>query len=1063
MADKKLWSLKNDGAHILGSTSFRHIFPDDATNIPTDVTIQVVDPENFMKPPVDSSVEKTKEQYEVEKKLFGQILTLARQKSGGTQDSSHTYASMTEQDIKNNIMEQRKRADAEAEMRLSTDPIKEYTKRWNDKVQEDDRHVLSFLTRFPQLVGETREDPKKFLDHFFKNYAWDSFMGISNTAWKILPSNNAQNRSIVGEVVGNLGLYMLGARNKAVKKFLHPGAYKTRAGAFTAQTAGFIGSSLAGSEATFLGYEALTDALRTLKDIPDPENHENRNVQQLFHMKNAFLWNSGASALGPAAHVLRKGLAKAYGVGDKWAHDLFWKAAEQGMPIGIAQASKPGWWTKGYASVIGVFPFIGSPFRTQKGKISWLMDKKIVDTLNELGPVAHMAHLGMLTTRMAQRRFDKYAAMNAQLYDDWSSRAKRLDAKIPDGYIPSEKIKLMAASFKSDLEAGKIPLTTGQTMGGEAIGDFETMILNMADIQPQHLTAQQFRDLQKNYNLKWREYESKFKIQQEDPIAIKAGEFKKAIEDAFNTTQGWKTAGLNKADLALMQTVKNSLTDANSHFSTFADVFQSPVAKHVTLVDENIFTAGALEKLGWKYEDQIATDLFDSFLSGEARSPKALENLNELVGPQIFKKYARQYMENLYRNSGEVIQFNWAQKAGLWGGEGKAITKEEWARSEGWGRDDIFREKGGYTKEFTELEMPYPVAGAGAAERSLLSKEDYVKNELGFQDSQIRNYDGSYTDDSNRVKMPSYTKGTVKQTGENSFEITAINPERWEKLLGIGSGDKSGEIFLRRLYKELGYSGVETKGAIQSLRDIIELSKVNIAVKIGDTAQFVKRRVVLAGAAGATGAFLATSMGDPMTGVAMALLARYGSNILTKPAALKAMVTVANPEFNDKMRRGNYLRLLRLAFDKENPIPEGMTMDDFRDPVKALDYLMGATFTVNDEGNQVDVSQAVTPQPVGVQPGAGAGGPGGQYSEAAGKVPPNVPEKKVSNNVSAEVKSRMASNFVRQKGVPGSTTLNQNQRAALAGGNLYSAIAAAKHGGAVYNDGIMNLANRRRV
>ena len=153
MAEKKLWSLKNDGAHVLGSTTFRHIFPDDATNIPTDITIQVPDRENFMKPPIDSSVEKTKEQYEVEKKLFGQILTLARQKSGGTQDSSHTYASMTEQDIKNNIMEQRKRADAEAEMRLSVDPIKEYTKRWNDKVQEDDRHVLSFLTRFPEQIN----------------------------------------------------------------------------------------------------------------------------------------------------------------------------------------------------------------------------------------------------------------------------------------------------------------------------------------------------------------------------------------------------------------------------------------------------------------------------------------------------------------------------------------------------------------------------------------------------------------------------------------------------------------------------------------------------------------------------------------------------------------------------------------------------------------------------------------------------------------------------------------------------------------------------------------------
>ena len=206
----------------------------------------------------------------------------------------------------------------------------------------------------------------------------------------------------------------------------------------------------------------------------------------------------------------------------------------------------------------------------------------------------------------------------------------------------------------------------------------------------------------------------------------------------------------------------------------------------------------------------------------------------------------------------------------------------------------------------------------------------------------------------------------------------------------------------------------------------------------------------MAGAAGITGAFLASSMGDPMTGVAMALLARYGSNILSKPVALKAMVTVANPEFKDKMRRNNYLRLLRLAFDDENPVPEGMTMDDLRDPEKALNFLMGSTFAVNEDGEQKEVSQAeVQPQPVDM---------------AARKVAPqpNIPEKKV-NNVSAEVKSRMASNFVRRPGGPTRGKLNPNQREALAGGNLYGAIAAAKHGGAVYNDGIMNLANRRRV
>ncbi len=124
-------------------------------------------------------------------------------------------------------------------------------------------------------------------------------------------------------------------------------------------------------------------------------------------------------------------------------------------------------------------------------------------------------------------------------------------------------------------------------------------------------------------------------------------------------------------------------------------------------------------------------------------------------------------------------------------------------------------------------------------------------------------------------------------------------------------------------------------------------------------------------------------MGDPLTGVAMALLARYGSNILTKPAALKAMVTVANPEFKDKMRRNNYLRLIRLAFDDENPVPEGMTMDDFRDPEKALNFLMGAEFSVNEDGESLDVSEAVPVQPNPVD-------------VASRKVAPNIPEKKVS-------------------------------------------------------------------
>ena len=1006
MAETQLWSLKNDGGHVLGSRPFNSIFPIDATNIPSDITIQVPDRDNFLKPPSESSVEKTEEQYQMEKENFAKILTMARKQSGGTQDSSHTDAANTEQDIKNNLIAQKEQENTEAELRLSMDPIKEYTKRWNDKVQEDDRHIFSFLTRFPQLVGQTREDPKKFFNHFFNDYGADSLMGISNTAWKLLPNNNSQNRAIIGDVMGNLGLYALGARSlklKKIQKFLDPRSKF----AGTKQMTGLAVSGAFGSGATFAGYEALTKGIRALKDIPDPENHPNRDVQQLHHMVTNLWGTAGAGALGPAAKILKKGLSKAYGVANEASEKLFWQAAKEGMPIGIAQAAQPKWWTKGYASVIGVFPFVGTPFKVQKGKLSWLMDQKVIDTFNELGPVVHMAKLGLLTTEHARKRFGAYARMNSVLYDNFYTQALTLDAKIADGFIPTEKLKLLSHQYRERLKQEQ-RMVGGEMVGGTPQGEFEQLLHRYAD-ESEFWTAGQFRGAQKEFNQKWREYEAKYAIGKEDPVAAQAADFKTALEDALNSIDGWRTAGVSKQDMALMQSVKNSLTDANSHFATFADTFKSPLAKHITLADENIFTAGALKKAGWVYDDQIAKDLFKAFLNGEVRSSQALGDLRTLVGPATFKKYARKYMEDIYNNSAEVYQFSWGGKL-LPGSRGTTISKEE-----------------------------------------------YVRKQLGFSESDIRNVDGSYTDAFNRVQMPKYKVAGAKEAaseleeaggkviGHNSYEIRAINPETWERNL-FGGGENVD--FLKTFYKEMGHSAKEADGAIDSLRNLIAIAKANNSVKIGDTAQFVKRRAVLAGAAGITGAFLASSMGDPLTGVAMALLARYGSNILSKPAALKAMVTVANPEFKDKMRRNNYLRLLRLAFDDENPVPEGMTMDDLRDPEKALNFLMGSTFAVNEDGEEVSQAE-VQPKPVD--------------TAARAVTPPNIPEKKVSNNVSAEVKSRMASNFTRQKGVPGSTTLNQNQRAALAGGNLYSAIAAAKHGGAVYNDGIMNLANRRRA
>ena len=464
------------------------------------------------------------------------------------------------------------------------------------------------------------------------------------------------------------------------------------------QTAGLVGSSVVGSGTAFTAYETLNHIVRALKDIPDPANHPDKRVRALHNMKTELIWSSGAAGLGPAAKLLNKTIRHAVGVADEAATKLFWKSVEQGLPMGIAQASRPHWWTKGYASVIGVFPFIGSPFRVQKGKINWLMDQQIVNTLNEIGPVVHMSDLGLLTTHHARLNFDKFAAMNAQLYDDFYARARSLDDAIGAGYIPTTKMKLAAEGLKERVKRGEIRLNTGEIRGGlQAVDDpFEKLMLEMADL-PEHMNAHQFRDLQARYNKLWGQYQQKFGIVETDAITAESRSMKRAMEDGFNTTQGWKTAGLSKSQMAQMEKVKETLKDSNTHFANFADDFQSPAAKTVTLVDENIFTAGALKKMGWKYEDQIAHDMFSSFLSGNVRSPKALESLNRLVGADTFRKYARKYMDNLYHNAGEVYQFGFAGKMG-WTTPGKAVGMEQLAREQG--ITVRISETGRYTDEF---------------------------------------------------------------------------------------------------------------------------------------------------------------------------------------------------------------------------------------------------------------------------------------------------------------------------------------------------------------------------
>jgi len=315
--------------------------------------------------------------------------------------------------------------------------------------------------------------------------------------------------------------------------------------------------------------------------------------------------------------------------------------------------------------------------------------------------------------------------------------------------------------------------------------------------------------------------------------------------------------------------------------------------------------------------------------------------------------------------------------------------------------------------------------------------------------------------------MPINTAGSVWSSGKDIVNVSIFNPQKFASSLKIGT--KDGDEFMTELWKQTlkangkTLSQKEAKQGLENLSDLLVLAQRGYDTKIAETAQFVARRATLAGVSGISGAFLATSAGmSPLTGVGMALLARHQSKVLSSPETLKWLVTTIDDTIDDKIRRANYVRLARVIFDDEDQIPEGL---DIKDPEDVMNYLLGREFGITgvdqsnlppSERSKEGIKKTFEPIKVpgiprkNIDQGPIEGGGFENYKQQHSK------------NLSGEIKSKVASNFVRQKGVPGSTTLNQNQRAALAGGNLYGAIAQAKHGGAVYNDGIMNLAGRRR-
>lgn len=274
---------------------------------------------------------------------------------------------------------------------------------------------------------------------------------------------------------------------------------------------------------------------------------------------------------------------------------------------------------------IGQVPLLGTPVRTaheaKVGQVTAALGRE----LDALGPSRDAAALGSEMAQKAEATFGKF--IQGEVQPAYESVAKL--AAQEGAIIPSAKLVNAAHVAEFELQKSKPTLTTGEEMSG-VLPEYIKKFLGEAQELPSHLSAD---------NLRW------IKQNLDDLMA-------KADKDGFQ----WKQAhSLREAveetlkDNAATSPAAKALLDADELFHNGMTKFENATGKKFTQVDKNMFRKG-FEKPGSVNEDELMRTAMN------LRSPKAVEDLEGLVGKDTMSRLTRRYMEDAATSTQRAVE-----------------------------------------------------------------------------------------------------------------------------------------------------------------------------------------------------------------------------------------------------------------------------------------------------------------------------------------------------------------------------------------------------------------------
>ena len=582
------------------------------------------------------------------------------------------------------------------------------------------------------------------------------------------------------------------------------------------------------------------------------------------------LFSGGATAgIGMGGKLWKNFVSKGTGVNpsEKSAQEIGELAQKYDVPMSIIAAT-PSEAVKGYARIIGIFPFVGGPLRQSQDASKMAINRELEKTFLELAPYQKTLDTtqGLSTEayNALKLNFENFSGMKAIKYEAYDDIAEQ----ITEPFIPTARLKDYISSitgkkrtgvpFETSVDAGdgRYVRSVKEAFDGFGIDDSATAMdaIKVLGQLPDYLTASDFRELQFLINGKINKLNTAtggVTQGSQDAVSKMLSSASKNLRSDLDDTMSWKPmSGKNQI---LAEVGKERLTDANGFFfankNDFASIFEGAGTTRVgklveTKVNQRIFQQGAPKAPG---EFQI-DEIFDEIMNSDViqTSLLAQEEMYRQFGPKAFKNLTR----------------GWLDKQ--------------------------------------------------------ISKNVTIYNMPTIQQKNLNLVEGATGDVITKKRMSGATGALFEAQSGTSAGIPLINVEGLRAALGLtknipnigGMEARSTSLAMENMFKLMGPEGKE---AYKKLDDLLTLAERTQSFDVADVSSFIQRRGVLGGAKAAAGAFtFGMGIGNPIGALGTVLLARGVSKYLTSPKAYKNLMTGLDDSVSPALRRNAIFEVVRL-------------------------------------------------------------------------------------------------------------------------------------------------------